>query len=128
MGEKFSLTLDNGLITQLINRDITASAFLESIFLKGGGTNYTAMCEGLVAYHNKDGGSPAVTAFDISESSFNRATLSGAFKCSFAIHFHYTCSGIHNHAKDNIRWDFQLGDIANTIMFIGEEPWIRDAE
>jgi hypothetical protein len=128
MGEKFSLTLEEALITQLINGDITSSGFLESVFGKKGSTNYIAMCGGLVAYHNKDGGSPEVTEFDITESRFDRATLSGAFKCSFAVHFHYTCSDIHNNAKDTIRWDFKLGDKANTLMFIGEEPWIRDAE
>ncbi|MDB5000786.1 MAG: hypothetical protein JWR76_1863 [Mucilaginibacter sp.] len=128
MREKFSLTLEEALIQQLINRDITVSGFLESIFEKKGSMNYIAMCEGLVAYHNKDGGSPEVAEFDITESSFNPAMLSGAFKCSFAIHFHYTCSDIHNNAKDTIRWDFKLGDKVNTVMFIGEEPWIRDAE
>ncbi|MDB5288393.1 MAG: hypothetical protein JWR05_3342 [Mucilaginibacter sp.] len=128
MREKFSLTLEEPLITQLINGDTTVSGFLESVFGKKGSANYIAMCEGLVAYHNKDGGSPEVTEFDITESSFKPATLSGAFKCSFAVHFHYTCSDIHNNAKDTIRWDFKLGDKANTVMFIGEEPWIRDAE
>jgi hypothetical protein len=128
MREKFNLTLERALITQLINGEIAVSGFLESVFKEKGNTNYIAMCEGLVAYHNKDGGSPEVTEFDITESSFNPATLSGAFKCSFAVHFHYTCSDIHNNAKDTIRWDFKLGDKANTLMFIGEEPWIRDAE
>ena len=128
MREKFSLTLEEDLIQQLINRDITVSGFLESVFKKKGSTNYMAMCEGLVAYHNKDGGSPEVAEFDITESSFNPAMLSGAFKCSFEIHFHYTCSDIHNNAKDTIRWDFKLGDKVNAVTFIGEEPWIRDAE
>jgi hypothetical protein len=128
MGEKFSLPVEDGLLHRLLKKEITATDFLSLLFGEGGSRNYWMMCEGLVAYHNKDGGSPEVKEFEISDSGFNPETISGYLKCKFNIHFHYTCSDVHNDAKDTIRWDFKVDTESNAIYFVGEEPWVRDAE
>jgi hypothetical protein len=128
MGEKFSLSLEDELLNRLISGEIEAADFLSALFGERGSRNYWMMCEGLVAYHNKEGGSPEVKAFEVSESGFNTESRTGYCKCKFGIHFHYTCSDVHNDAKDTIRWDFKVDEGSGTIHFIGEEPWVRDAE
>jgi hypothetical protein len=127
MGEKFSLPVEDGLLNRLINKEITAAEFLSRLFGERDSRNYWLMCEGLVAYHNKEGGSPEVKEFEITESGFNAESRMGYCKCKFGIHFHYTCSDVHNDAKDTIRWDFKA-DKESNIHFTGEEPWVRDAE
>nr|WP_294943604.1 hypothetical protein [uncultured Mucilaginibacter sp.] len=128
MGEKFSLSVEDELLHRLISKQIAATDFLSALFGERGSRNYWTMCEGLVAYHNKDGGSPEVKEFEISDSGFNPETMCGYLKCKFNIHFHYTCSDVHNDAKDTIRWDFKVDTEGSVIYFNGEEPWVRDAE
>ncbi|OOQ57947.1 hypothetical protein [Mucilaginibacter pedocola] len=89
MGEKFSLPIAQGLFVQLAKGQINIAEFLKQLFGEPGTHNYWLMCEGLVAYHNKDGGSPEVKHFDITDSGFNADTKTGFCKCSFGIHFHY---------------------------------------
>lgn len=127
MGEKFSLLYAPAALNYLNNNNIAIAGVLAQLFGGKGSPNYRAMCEGLVAYHNRDGGSPEVTEFEVIDSAFNTKTLSGYLKCRFAIHFHYTCSDIHNDAKDTIRWDFTIDEDTNAVHFTGEEPWVRDA-
>ncbi|TFF33891.1 hypothetical protein [Mucilaginibacter psychrotolerans] len=128
MREKFTLKADESLLRQLIANEISPSAFFATLFGQKQSAHYRAMCEGLVAYHNKDGGSPEVTEFEITDSGFKPEKSEGYLKCKFGIHFHYTCSDVHNDANDTIRWDFILDEATNTIRFTGEEPWVRDAE
>jgi hypothetical protein len=128
MGEKFSLKVEDDLLKQLVTKELNISGFLSALFGPVSTSNYRAMCEGLVAYHNKEGGSPEVKEFEITESGFNAEPVLGYCKCKFNIHFHYTCSDVHNDAKDTIRWDFKLDEATNIIHFTGEEPWVRDAE
>lgn len=128
MGEKFSLPVEDELLHRLISEEIAATDFLSALFGERGNRNYWMMCEGLVAYHNKDGGSPEVKAFEVSDSGFNTESRTGYLKCKFVIHFHYTCSDVHNDAKDTIRWDFEVDEANSKIHFTGEEPWVRDAE
>jgi hypothetical protein len=128
MREQFNLQLDPILLSQLLNGNLTITDFFQQLFGERNSPNYRAMCGGLVAYHNKDGGSPEVTVFDLVEAAFNADACSGSFKCRFGIHFHYTCSDVHNDAKDTIRWDFKLNVAENTIHFTGEELWVRDAD
>jgi hypothetical protein len=80
------------------------------------------MCEGLVAYHNKEGGSPEVKEFEITESGFNAESRMGYCKCKFGIHFHYTCSDVHNDAKDTIRWDFKLDEDTTPFISPAKNP------
>jgi hypothetical protein len=128
MGEKFLLPVEDELLNRLINKEIIAADFLSTLFGEKDSRNYWMICEGLVAYHNKEGGSPEVNEFEISESSFDTEMRTGYCKCKFSIHFHYTCSDVHNDAVDTIRWDFKADTDNNIIYFTGEEPWIRDAE
>ncbi|MBD1364053.1 hypothetical protein IDJ77_09555 [Mucilaginibacter sp. ZT4R22] len=128
MGEKFSLKVEDGLLKQLVKQQLNISGFLSRLFGPINSPDYRAMCEGLVAYHNKDGGSPEVAEFEIIDSGFNVESLSGYCKCKFGIHFHYTCSDVHNDATDTIRWDFALDTSNRNICFNGEEPWVRDVE
>ena len=128
MGEQFSLPVEGGLLQRFINKQITAADFLNTLFGERDSRNYWLMCEGLVAYHNKDGGSPEVKEFEITESGFSAESKTGFCRCKFNVHFHYTCSDVHNDAKDTIRWDFKLDEATNIIHFTGEEPWVRDAE
>lgn len=128
MGEKFSLKVEDDLLKQLVTKELNISGFLSGLFGPVSSSNYRAMCEGLVAYHNKDGGSPEVKEFEITEGGLSTENNTGYCKCKFNIHFHYTCSDVHNDAKDTIRWDFKLDEATNIIHFTGEEPWVRDAE
>ncbi|AMR31883.1 hypothetical protein A0256_10845 [Mucilaginibacter sp. PAMC 26640] len=128
MGEQFSLAFDHTALEQLLIDQLTIADFLEQLFGDKGSPNYRDMCEHLVAYHNKDGGSPEVLDFDLTEPVFHTDTLSGHFKCKFGIHFFYTCSDVHNNAKDTIRWDFKIDQATHIINFTGEQPWVRDAD
>jgi hypothetical protein len=128
MREKFSLVIDRSLSRELVNNEINAAEFLTRLFGDKSSQNYHTMCEGLVAYHNKEGGSPEITQFEITDCGFKAESTTGFLKCKFSIHFHYTCSDVHNDARDIIRWDFKLDKYNNLIHFTGEEPWVRDAE
>lgn len=124
----FSLKADEALLKQIQESEINASEFLTRLFGEKSSVNYWTMCEGLVAYHNKEGGSPEVKEFEITDCGFKPESKEGYLKCKFGIHFHYTCSDIHHNAKDTIRWDFQLDEAKSIIIFTGEVPWVRDAE
>lgn len=128
MGEQFTLAFDHKALEQVLNEKLTISVFLKQLFGDKGSANYRDMCEHLVAYHNKDGGSPEVSEFELTDPVFNADTLTGHFKCKFNIHFFYTCSDVHSNAKDTIRWDFTLNEDTHLIALTGEEPWVRDAD
>lgn len=128
MREKFTLSLDPSTQPFLSQPGANAITLLTQFFGEPNSANYRAMCEGLVAYHNKEGGSPEVKEFGISDAAYHPETRTGWCKCRFGIHFHYTCSDVHHDAKDTIRWDFEVDAENGTIKFTGEEPWVRDAD
>ncbi|RWY57259.1 hypothetical protein [Mucilaginibacter gilvus] len=128
MREQFSLQVEGSLLKQLVKEGLNPLIFFNHLFGPISSPNYRAMCEGLVAYHNKEGGSPEVKEFEITDTGFKPESITGYLKCKFGIHFHYTCSDVHNDATDTIRWDFKIDWGSHNIHFTGEEPWIRDAE
>lgn len=128
MREQFSLPFDNVLIEQLLNSTITIAQFLEQLFGDQANDSYQLMCQKLQDYQSRDEGSPEVKDFAITDPVFKADELSGSFKCRFIVHRFYTCSAIHNQAKDVITWDFKVDASLKMLMFTGEKPWIQVTE
>lgn len=125
MREEFTIAAPAGMYARLLEGNTLPDSFVQQLFSDT--ANFAVLKRALEAYHNKDGGSPEAQNIELIDVKFNPATRSGSFRCRFKLHFHYTCSDVHNHAADTISWDFKLSD-DDTILFKGEIPWTRDAE
>ncbi|RFZ82169.1 hypothetical protein DYU05_16245 [Mucilaginibacter terrenus] len=126
MREEFQLAADTTAIKLLYSNETSVLIFLQTLFNQEASANYSTLTRALEAYHNKDGGSPVVTQLELIDAKFDPLKKFGSFRARFSLHFHYTCSDVHNDAKDTISWDFKVDEQTGTIHFTGEEPWVRD--
>jgi hypothetical protein len=124
MAEKLQLTFLKAQLGRLLDGEVSVDDFLTDIFADA--ANHAAMCNALREYHRNDGGSPEVDAFEIVNTKFDASQLTGRFRTTFKVNYHFTCSDVRNTAKDTIDWDLQI-DSANAIINLtGEEPLVRD--
>jgi hypothetical protein len=126
MSEKLDIIFPKDNFEGLINGKTTIEDFLIDEFTKA--SNHAVMCNALKEYHRNDGGSPEVHDFEIVNTKFDTNKLTGRFRTSFKINYHYTCSDVHNTAKDTIDWDFVVDSTNNIIHLTGEEPLVRDGD
>jgi heterodisulfide reductase subunit B len=126
MAEKLKLFLTNTDFNKLVSGEISIQVFLPALFEDK--QAYAQMCNSLKEYHRNDGGSPEVHDFDVINSSFNPQTLTGHFRCTFKVIYHYTCSDVRNNAADTIDWDFKIDAVNEILHLTGEETLERDTD
>lgn len=126
MAQDFKLSFSADILGKLSGGEISVEQFLNQVFADK--QNHTNLCQSLAAYFYDEGGSPEVREFDIVQASFNADNLNGAFKCEFKVYYFFTCSDIKNDKHENITWKFKIDVPHLNIAFVGEEPWVRDAD
>jgi hypothetical protein len=126
MAKDFNLPVSIGRLEKLIDGTLSIAEFLYVFF--GDDKNNASMRQGLASYFYDNGGSPEVREFDIVDAKFNVNALTGSFKCIFTVYYFFTCSDIKNDKRENITWKFKIGETDKTIAFVGEEPWVWDAD
>jgi hypothetical protein len=126
MAEKLEIGFLKAHLDELLNSGTTIDDFLKHQFTNA--VNHAAMCNALKEYHRNDGGSPEVHDFEIANTKFDIDKLTGRFRTSFKINYHYTCSDVRNTAKDTIDWDFTVDSSDNIIHLTGEEPLVREGD
>jgi len=126
MAKDFNLPVSIGRLEKLVNGTLPIADFLSIFF--GDDQNNANMRQGLASYFYDNGGSPEVREFDIVDAKFNADNLTGSFKCAFTVYYFFTCSDIKNDKRENITWKFKIDETGLTIAFVGEEPWVWDAD
>jgi hypothetical protein len=126
MAQDFELSFSADILGKLSGGEISAEQFLNQVFEDQ--QNHANLCQSLAAYFYDEGGSPEVQEFDIAQATFNVDNLTGAFKCNFKVYYFFTCSDIKNDKHENITWKFKIDAPHLNIAFVGEEPWVRDAD
>ncbi|WDF76414.1 hypothetical protein PQ469_21220 [Mucilaginibacter sp. KACC 22773] len=126
MAKDFKLTVSTDRLEKLADGTLPIAEFLYVFF--GDDKNNANMRQGLASYFYDNGGSPEVREFDLVEAKFNSHDLTGSFKCIFTVYYFFTCSDIKNDKRENITWKFKIDGADLTIAFVGEEPWVWDAD
>ena len=124
MVRDFELPVLANDLSRLIEDQLSIQQFLDRLFTDQ--ETYTTFCQSLASYYYADGGSPEVREFTVSNTNFNKQTLTGSFKCSFKVYYFFTCSDIKNDKNEYLTWTFKIDNQANKITLAGEEPWIID--
>jgi len=126
MAQDFELPVSLDIMERLSDQEIFVEQFLNKVF--DDKQIYVNFCKSLASYFYDEGGSPEVLEFDIVNATFNADSLTGAFKCNFVVHYFFGCSDIKNDKHENITWKFKIDSTNLKIAFVGEEPWVRDAD
>jgi len=126
MAQDFELLVSANILGKLSGGKISVEQFLNQVFEDK--QNHANLCQSLAAYFYDEGGSPEVREFDIVHATFNADNLTGTFKCEFKVYYFFTCSDIKNDKHENITWKFKIDASHLNIVFVGEEPWVRDAD
>lgn len=124
MAKDFELLVSANELSKMVEDRISIQRFLDDLLTDK--DTYTTFCQSLASYYYDDGGSPEVREFTISNTNFNKQTLTGSFKCSFKVHYFFTCSDIKNDKNEYLTWTFKIDKQTNKIALSGEEPWIID--
>ena len=126
MAKDFNLPVSVDHLEKLAEGTLAVANFLSDFF--DDNANDTSIRQGLASYFYDNGGSPEVREFEIADARFNADSLTGSFKCIFTVHYFFTCSDIKNQKRENITWQFKIDETGLTIAFVGEEPWVWDAD
>lgn len=124
MAEKIELTLNSLKFENLQAGTVGVDEFINDMFSNP--QHHASMCLALKEYHRNDGGSPEVDAFEVVNTAYHAASLSGRFRCKFHINYHYTCSDVRNRLADTIDWTFRIDQDQGTVFLTGEETLERD--
>jgi hypothetical protein len=124
MAKDFELLVSANELSKLVDGTISIQHFLDTLFTDK--NTYTTFSQSLASYYYDHSGSPEVREFTVTDTNFNKQTLTGSFKCSFKVYYFFTCSDIKNDKNEYLTWTFKIDNQTNKITFAGEEPWVID--